>query len=166
MNKNSKLITMDETGKVTGITIAGVNFSTKEAFVEYREKHQFRMGDAVQALLKSYLETKVVPAFICGINDFGNDRISIDLCYITPYDKLEFDCVFSDEILGGKAKDSGIIGLAPLNEFNDVGLKVASVMQALRGVIASKELELDRLRQQVKVLESFATKTAEGQDAQ
>lgn len=165
MERNSKLITMDETGKVTGITIAGVNFSTKEAFVEYREKHQFRTGDAVQALLKGYSETKVVPAIICGINDFGNDRVSIDLCYITPYDRLEFDCVFSDEILGGKAKDSGIIGLAPLNEFNDVGLKVANVMQAIRGVIASKELELDRLRQQVKVLESFATKTAEGQDA-
>ena len=166
MDKNSKLITMDETGKVTGITVAGVNFSTKEAFVEYREKHQFKMGDAVQALLKGYSGTKVVPAFICGINDFGHDRVSIDLCYITPYDKLEFDCVFSDEILNGKPKDSGIIGLAPLNEFNDVGLKVANVMQSIRGIIASKELELDRLRQQVKILESFATKTAEAQDAQ
>ena len=69
MDKNSKMITMDEMGKVTGITVAGVNFSTKEAFVEYREKHQFKMGDAVQALFKSYSDTKVVPAFICGIND-------------------------------------------------------------------------------------------------
>lgn len=165
MNKDSKMITMDEAGKVTGITVAGVNFSTKEAFVEYREKHQFRMGDAVQALVKGYSDTKVVPAFICGINDFGNDRISIDLCYITPYDKLEFDCVFSDEVLGGKAKDSGIVGLAPLNEFNDVGLKVANVMQSIRGIIAAKELELDKLRQQVKVLEDFQAKTAGAQDA-
>ena len=165
MDKNSKMITMDEMGKVTGITVAGVNFSTKEAFVEYREKHQFKMGDAVQALLKSYSDTKVVPAFICGINDFGNDRISIDLCYITPYDKLEFDCVFSDESLGGKPKDSGIIGLAPLNEFNDVGLKVANVMQSIRGIISAKELELDKLRQQVKILEDFKTKTETGNNA-
>ena len=161
MDRNSKMITMDETGKVVGITVAGVNFSTKEAFVEYREKHQFKVGDAVQALVKTYSETKVLPAFICGVNDFGNDRISIDICYITPYDKLEFDCVFSDQILGDKAKDSGVVGLAPLNEFNDVGLKVANVMQAIRGMVLAKETELDRLRQQVKVLEDFAAKTAQ-----
>lgn len=156
MDKNSKMITLDESGKVTGIQVAGVNFSTKEAFVEYREKHQFKMGDAVQALVKSYSDTKVLPAFVCGINDFGDDRISIDVCYIGDYyNELKFDCVFSDEILGDKKKDSGIVGLAPINDFNDVGLKVATVMAAITGTIAAKQLELDKLREQVKCLEQF-----------
>ena len=73
--------------------------------------------------------------------------------------------MFSDEILCGKQKDTGIIGLAPLNEFNDVGLKVANVMQSIRGIISAKELELDKLRRQVKILEDFKTKTETGDNA-
>lgn len=48
---------------------------------------------------------------------------------------------------------------------NDVGLKVANVVQSIRGLISAKELELDRLRQQVKVLEDFASKTDTGDNA-
>lgn len=166
MNKDSKMIVFDADGKVKGITVAGVNFSTKEAFVEYRENHQFKIGDAVQALVKSYSDTKVYPAIVCGINDFGNDRISIDLCYITSYNKLEFDSVFSDEILGDKKKDSGIVGLAPVNEFNDIGLKVSDVLNALHGTILAKEHELDTLREQVKILESFAETARSAKEAE
>ena len=157
---------MDE--KKTVLSIAGINFSTEEAFAEYRAKHEFKVGDAVMGLFVSYGDTQVKPAFVTGINDFGDGKRTIDVAYIDYDNEFKFASIMDDSCYKeGKRPTSGLLGLAPVNRWNDVGLKCANVLQALQGTIAAKELELDKLRQRVKMVEEFMTglKAKAGEDA-
>lgn len=158
-----------EEGRKTVITINGINFSTEEAFAEYRAKHEFRIGDAVMGLFMSYgNEGTVKPAFVTGINDFGDGRHTIDIAYI-DYNDFKFASIMSDEIVGDKKPTTGLVGLAPLNRWNNVGLKCATVLEALEGTIAAKRLELDQLLHKEKMIREFMEglkeKAAAGGDA-
>lgn len=141
--------------KVT-LSVGGINFSTEEAFAEYRAKHEFKVGDAVMGLFVSYGDTQVKPAFVTGINDFGDGRRTIDVAYVDYDNEFKFASIMDDSCYrDGKRPANGLVGLAPVNRWNDLGLKCANVLEALRGTIAAKELELDKLRHRVKMVEEF-----------
>ena len=146
---------MDEQDHEQNITVNGITFTTKEAFARYREEHTFRVGDAVNVMTSEYSETKVCPGFITGISDFGEGKVSIDLVYFTDFGNMEFGEVFSDTC-NAKSK---ITGIAPINEFNDLRMRLTDTIGRVESQINQKHTEIDGMERKLKTLRSFLNKT-------
>lgn len=149
--------TNETSEKEMNIIINGLTFTTKEAFAKYREEHTFRGGDAVNVMVKEYGETSVCPGFIIGINDFGEGRVSLDVAYLSASypASLKFGSVYSDTCEDAK---SDILGVAPINEFNDLTMKIADALKYLENNIATKKSELASLERQFEWLKDVGEK--------
>lgn len=136
------------------IQINGITFTTKEVFAKYREQHTFRVGDAVNVMTKEYNEVKVYPGFITGISDFGNNKVSLHVAYLSGYNnELKFGEIYSDECA---VTTSAITGIAPINEFNDMNLRLSDCIARMESSIAAKKAEIDCIQKHVARLRDFA----------
>lgn len=143
----------DEETNEKNIVINGITFTTKEAFAKYREDHTFRMGDAVNVMTNEFPETKVYPGFITGISDFGNGKVALDLVYFSGYvNDLRFAEIYSDEC---NAKNS-IVGIAPINQFNDLRMKFTDCIARMEQEATKKNGELASLRKLIERMRQFA----------
>jgi hypothetical protein len=144
------------------IQINGITFTTKEAFAKYREQHTFRVGDAVNVMTKEYSEVKVYPGFITGISDFGNNKVSIHIAYISGYsNELKFGEIYSDEC---EVTTSEITGIAPINEFNDMNMRLSDCIARMERTIAAKKAEIEGIQKHVSRLREFAANIAPKQE--
>lgn len=144
-----------ENNKETNITINGITFTTQEAFAKYREDHTFRVGDAVNVMTNEYTETKVCPGLITGINDFGEGKVTLEVAYIGGYgNELHFGEIYSDEC-GAK---TCIKGIAPINEFNDLRMKLTDCIARMEQEVARKEGEVAAIQKHISRLRNFAEK--------
>lgn len=149
---------MSDNEKEQDITINGITFTTKEAFARYREEHTFRVGDAINVMCKEYSTTKVHPGFITGISDFGNGKVTLDIAYIGNRgfgSELEFAEVFTDEC--GET-NSPIVGIAPINEFNDLRMRLVDCVAKMEKQIATKKSEIAEMEKHIARLRAFDEK--------
>lgn len=140
------------------IVINGITFTTKEAFAKYREQHTFRVGDAVNVMTKEYSSVVVNRGFITGISDFGDNRTCLHVAYVSGYNnELKFGEIYSDEC---KVDSPGIIGIAPINEFNDTNLRLTDCISRMENVVATKKTEIENTQKHIARLREFLISTS------
>lgn len=140
------------------IEINGVTFTTDNAFLKYRESHQFRVGDAVNVLVKKYSGLEVRPGFIVGVNDFGankdgKSRFALTVAYVEDdYARsLKIDNVFNDAC---ETETNTIAGIAPVNEYNDLTVQFGDVYKRMTDHIRGEEMRLEALKKQAETLKA------------